>query len=365
MLLVRLGFEGVSFMASRVLMVGPDIDAMGGVATVERNILDSVASTGRRVAFVATMADCSKVGKALMFVRALFEVRAQLREADVCHVHMALGMSYRRKYLVCRMAAKAGVPYVLHVHEGDFENLYEAMPTVGRAKVEWMMGNAAKVIVLSDEWGAYFRAKFGLENISVLENAVFVPEAMGVRKDPSKFYYLGRMCPKKGVDTLLRATRSLTSAHPEVKVLLAGSGEELETYKRMSTELGIDGNVEFLGWADDEMKARLVDECLTSVLPSNAEGLPMCVLESMAAGCASIATSVGGLPSLIDDGVNGLLVNPRDPAGLAEAMARCIESPEWTRRVAAKGRQTIIDRYSMEAYLAKLEKIYEEVASRR
>lgn len=365
MLLVRSGVEGVSFVASRVLMVGPDVDAMGGVATVERNILDAVASTGRRVAFVATMADRSKLGKVLLFARALGDVRAQLREADVCHVHTALGMSYRRKYLVCRLAARAGVPYVLHVHEGDFESLYEAMPAGERAKVDWMMGAAAKVIVLSDEWDAYFRSKFGLENIAVLENAVFVPEDGGVRKDPSRFYFLGRMCPKKGVDTLLRATRILIQAHPEAKVLLAGGGEELDTFKRMSVELGVEGNVEFLGWADGGMKARLTDECLVSVLPSNAEGLPMCVLESMAAGCAAIATRVGGLPSLIDDGVNGLLVEPRDPAGLAEAMAKCIENPAWTREVAMRGRRTIIDQYSMEAYLSKLENIYEEAASKR
>ena len=107
-------------LASRVLMVGPDIDAMGGVATVERNILDAVASTDRKVTFVATMADRSKLGKILLFLKALGEVQAQLHKVDVCHVHTALGMSYRRKYLVCRLAARACVPYVLHVHEGGF-----------------------------------------------------------------------------------------------------------------------------------------------------------------------------------------------------------------------------------------------------
>lgn len=345
-------------------MVGPDIDAMGGVATVERNILDAMASAGREVAFVATMADRSKLGKVLLFLKALGEIRAQLRKADVCHVHTALGMSYRRKYLVCRLAARACVPYVLHVHEGDFENLYEAMSAEERAKVDWMMKNAAKVIVLSDEWDLYYKSKFGLENTAVLENAVFVPERVSDYKDPSLFYFLGRMCPKKGVDTLLRAIQLLILNHPDVKVLLAGGGEELENLKLMAAELGVEGNVEFLGWADDNLKARLVDECLTSVLPSNAEGLPMCVLESMAAGCVSIATSVGGLPSLIDDGENGLLVEPRDPAGLADAMAKCIENPDWAHRIAVKGRETISDRYSMEAYLSKLENIYEEVASR-
>ena len=271
-------------------------------------------------------------------------------------------MSYKRKYLICKEAAKANVPYILHVHEGDFENQYEHMDTGEQAKVRWMLQNASRVITLSEEWGSYFVNKFELTNTVVLENAVFVPQEVIGQKDPTKFYFLGRMCPRKGVDTLLRAVQCLLLTHPETKVMLAGGGEDLESYQQLANELGVGHNVEFLGWADDEMKARLSDECLTSVLPSNAEGLPMCVLESMAAGCASIATRVGGLPSLIDDGVNGLLVEPRDPEGLSKAMSRCIEAPDWARMIAQRGRQTIIERYSMKAYLKKLESIYEKVA---
>lgn len=352
------------FWANHVLMIGPDTHAVGGIATVERNILDAMAMTGRSIEFVATTTDCSRIGKIFMYISALREIRTKLRRADVCHVHTALGMSYRRKYLACRLAVEARVPYILHVHEGDFENLYEAMPESERSKVSWMMSAAAKVIVLSDEWDAYFREKFGLDNIAILENAVFVPESVSEKKQPTKFFYLGRMHAKKGIDTLLRAVRYLTTCHPEVEVLLAGGGEELENYKQLANELGVCENVKFLGWADDEMKMRLTDECLTSVLPSHAEGLPMCVLESMAAGCASIATKVGGLPSLIKDGVNGMLVDPSDPEGLAAVMAKSIEEPGWTREVAARGRQTIIDHYSMETYLRKLEAIYEEVAIR-
>lgn len=362
MLLVRHGKQGLDFMASRVLMVGPSPEAWGGVATVEKNILDAVASTGREVHFVATMRDGSKFTKILMFPQAFFEVRRELRQCDVCHIHTALGMSYKRKYLICKEAAKANVPYILHVHEGDFENQYEHMGAGEQTKVRWMLQNASRVIALSEEWRSYFVRKFKLANIVVLENAVFVPQEVSEQKDSTKFYFLGRMCPRKGVDTLLRAVRCLLLTHPETKVMLAGGGEELESYQQLANELGVGRNVEFLGWADDLMKARLSDECLTSVLPSNAEGLPMCVLESMAAGCASIATRVGGLPSLIDDGVNGLLVEPRDPEGLAKAMSRCIEAPDWARMIAQRGRQTIIERYSMKAYLKKLECIYEKVA---
>ena len=66
---------------------------------------------------------------------------------------------------------------------GDFENLYRAMSAEERAKVDWMMKNAAKVIVLSDEWDIYFQSKLGLENTVVLENAVFVPKTVSDYKE--------------------------------------------------------------------------------------------------------------------------------------------------------------------------------------
>ena len=342
-------------------MVGPSIDAWGGVATVEKNILEAVASTGREVVFVATMEDGSAFHKALVFVRALFEIRARLRCCDVCHVHTALGSSYKRKYLVCLQAKEAGVPYILHVHEGDFERQYEAMPSREQTKVKFMLTNASKVIALSDEWAAYFSQKFQLNNIVVLENAVFVPERVNEEKDPTKFLYLGSMCYRKGIDILLEAFARVVTSHPEAKLLLAGGGELLDEYKQLAKTLGLGTSVKFLGWADEHMRARLLDSCFVSILPSRAEGLPMCVLESMAAGCVPIATKVGGLPDLIDDGVNGILVDPDDSKTLAQKMIFCIRHQDMVRQLAENGRQTIVDRYSMAKYLTRLESLYENV----
>lgn len=346
-------------MAKRVLMVGPSIDAMGGVATVERNILKAVSMTGRDVTFVATTDDCSKLGKVLLFLRAMRKIKHQLKTCDVCHVHMALGMSFQRKYLVCREAARADVPYILHVHEGDFENLYEAMTSSQQTRVGWMFQNAEIIIALSNEWRDYLKEKFCLDNIAVLENAVFIPKDVAKSKSADKFYFLGSMCARKGVDTLLYAVHELTARHPEIKLFLAGGGEKLHIYEMMARDLNIEDNVEFLGWADEPMKEKLADVCLVSVLPSNAEGLPMSVLEAMAAGCVAIATEVGGLPSLIKNGENGFLIKPKDFKELAKAMAFCIENPDTTWKIAENGRQTIIKRYSMDKYICDLEKIYE------
>lgn len=351
--------DGKLFMAKRILMVGPSINAMGGVATVERNILEAASMTRYDISFVATSADCSRLDKILLFLHALRKVKHYLGSCDICHVHMALGMSYRRKYIVCRAAMKAGVPYVLHVHEGDFENRYEKLVSPEQNRIRLMLERAAKVIVLSEEWKSYFVDKFGLENLVVLENSVFVPERVGNSKDSTKFFYLGRMCARKGVDVLLDATQILLTSHSEARVYFAGDGEKIDFYKAMAKDLGIENNVVFLGWADESMKKQLADKCLASVLPSNAEGLPMSVLEAMAEGCVAIATRVGGLPDLIENGQNGFLVDPGDSKGLARTMLQCIEYPDVALQIARNGRKTITEHYSMNKYIEKLEDLYE------
>ena len=347
-------------MADKVLMIGPSTEAWGGIATVEKNIIQAAAMAGRPIRFVPTMRDGSKIGKIIFFAGAYIRIALyDLNRCDVCHIHMALGMSYRRKYLICRIADMRGIPYILHVHEGDFENLYEAMQTSEQRKVRWMLKSASSVIALSDEWKEYLVRKFDLNNVVVLENAVFVPNINDGSHDVSRFLFLGRLCYKKGLDTLLEATSILRKKYPGVEVNIAGGGDEIEGYRSLASKLGVEKNVCFLGWADEQEKRRLFSSCGTLVLPSRAEGLPMCVLEGMANGCAVIATRVGGIPSLIANGDNGLLIEPHNPERLANAMEYCIENPRQVSRIAQNGRQTIIRRYSMNTYLNKLDDIYE------
>ena len=95
-----------------------------------------------------------------------------------------------------------------------------------------------------------------------------------------------------------------------------------------------------------------------SVLPSLSEGLPNAVLESMAAGVPVVATSVGGTPELVEDGVTGLLVPPRDAEALAVAIARLIGNPALARRFGEAGRRRVHDRFSMAAMVRATERLY-------
>ena len=349
-------------MTNKVLMVGPSLDAWGGIATVENNILRSMESSPYELLFVSTMVDGSTTRKLLHFAQSLIKIQQGLSRVGLCHVHMALGMSFLRKYLVCRMAYRSDVPYILHIHEGDFDARFNELSQKDRRRLCWLFSHAACMVVLSEKWKNYFAARFGVDSIKVLENSVPVPKKINRNKDYKKFIFLGRMCPKKGVDSLLRASALLKERFSGFHVYIAGDGEELEKYHSLASELGLlDSEVSFLGWVDSDLKERLFSECGTLILPSSAEGLPMCVLEAMAHGCVVISTRVGALPELIDQGVNGYLYDYGDTEKMVDLMLSCILNSAEVSIVASRGRKTVLESYSLDIYRNKLSAIYEEV----
>src|SRR5260370_31484667 len=118
----------------------------------------------------------------------------------------------------------------------------------------------------------------------------------------------------------------------------------------------MEGGVVFGGFRKDV--ARWVTQVTLSVLPSLSEGLSNALLESVAAGVPIVATSVGGNPELVVDGVTGLLVPPRDAGALAAAMCRLLEQPAAARRFGQAARQRALDHFSIERMVQETERLY-------
>jgi len=111
--------------------------------------------------------------------------------------------------------------------------------------------------------------------------------------------------------------------------------------------------------------AELLSEVAVSVLPCvSAEGLSNSLLESMAAGVPVVATTVGGNPEVVEEGVTGFLVPPRDPAALAQAICRFLDSPELASRFGQAGRQRVIECFSLERMVKETESLYLDLLNR-
>ena len=167
---------------------------------------------------------------------------------------------------------------------------------------------------------------------------------------------VGFLREPKGMDNLVRATAALARSLPTVKVLVAGEGPDRQMLERLIDELGVRDNVMLLGLRRDVPDVLAALD--VAVCPSDSEGSPLSVMEYMDAGLPVVGTRVGGVPDLIDEGVEGLLVPRRDPEALAAALAKLLQDPATARAMGERGRARRAREFDIDVMVSNLESLY-------
>ena len=147
---------------------------------------------------------------------------------------------------------------------------------------------------------------------------------------------VGRLVPEKGVDVFLRAAALVSAVVPQARFLVVGDGPLRPDLEHRAAVLGLAGTVTFTGYRSDA--TRLLAGLDVLAVPSRSDGSPLVVCEAMAAGIPVVASRVGGLPDLVEDGGSGLLVRPGEAEDLARALVSLLLDPESARRLGARGR---------------------------
>ncbi|MFH1791408.1 MAG: glycosyltransferase family 4 protein [Candidatus Omnitrophota bacterium] len=168
---------------------------------------------------------------------------------------------------------------------------------------------------------------------------------------------IGRLSPVKGYRFLLQAMVSVREVYPAASLLLIGEGPEEESLKNMAQDLGLADCVFFLNTRVDT--ARFYPLFDVFILPSVQEGLGIALLEAMAAGRVCVASSVGGITDVIEEGVNGILVAPADPGLLAVAVARALGDRASAAKIGARARETIETKFTLDGMISGTVKFYE------
>lgn len=161
--------------------------------------------------------------------------------------------------------------------------------------------------------------------------------------------------------TFLRAAREVLEVMPSVRFCLVGSGPLEATTQECAHRLGIAGQVEFPGHLEGEALQAAVRRFSVSVLTSRSEGLPNAILESMAAGRPVVATAVGGIPELIEDGVTGFLIPPGDPTALAERVVCLLKEPSLAWVMGQRGRQKVEREFAIERMVGQFQGLYRDL----
>jgi len=168
-----------------------------------------------------------------------------------------------------------------------------------------------------------------------------------------------RLIRYKGIEYLLEAAAILHSEFPGLRVEIAGIGPERENLVQRAADLGIAGSVEFLGWVND--LNHVLPRWDVFVIPSIEEGFGIAALEAMAAGLPVIASSVGGLPEIIEDGKTGWLVPPRDAEALASRLRMLLINPELRYNLGAAAYARARDHFSAAQMTENFAQLYDEL----
>ena len=179
---------------------------------------------------------------------------------------------------------------------------------------------------------------------------------LGIAPDRFVVGWVGRMTGVKRTDDVLESVARLREGGVDAALLLVGDGPDRDHVEQRASELGIIRNCFFLGYQEDVSDWYQAFDTL--ILPSANEGTPVVVIEALASGCPVVATSVGGVPDVVREGIDGFLVPAGDVEALVERLAQLAADPELRSRMGEAGRESVPERYAVERLVGDIDELY-------
>jgi glycosyltransferase involved in cell wall biosynthesis len=276
------------------------------------------------------------------------------------------------------LAAKIlGIPSVSTVHTLDV--FPEKKSAWGRMKLRWfLLGRFCdRVIAVSEKTRLHYLQSGGLphDKVITLYNGVDISRFKNI--DATQTAELRRelqlplnsriimtvavLREPKGIQFMIRALPEILEQCPDVHYLIVGDGVHRAALSDLAAGLTIKNHITFAGHRTDI--PNLLACCDIFILPTLKDALPTVLMESLAAEKPIVASDVGGVPEIIENGVNGLLVEPGNPSKLAEACLQLLEDNELSSQIVRAGSETLQNRFSIDLQIEQLSRMYEELTS--
>jgi len=365
-------------MVRNVLIACTHDSAVGGVQAVVRDLTRGLEQHGIRVAFIyalpvpsirlrerpkpsgarafycpmPTVVRDSPSLSLLVFTAylpvVLFQLARLMRreKIDVVNAHY-LDPSFLHLVIACRLLR---VPIVISVHGSDVKG-YAGMRAAQRFVHRLIMRGADRVVACSQALAARTIEVFPTvrEKITGVHNGLDDSRYPEVRERddlPQRFVLsVSRHVRVKGVDTLLRAFALICNEVPDLSLVLVGDGPLRSEHTALAGTLGIGHRVIFMGEVAPSDIPSFLSKCAVFVLPSRSEGFGIAVLEAAFHKKPIVCTRVGGIPEIIANGVNGLLVEPDNPSDMAGQILCLLRNPTVARELGRQAYQTLMGRF--------------------
>jgi glycosyltransferase involved in cell wall biosynthesis len=309
-------------------------------------------------------------------IRAIYDlVRIIIAEkSDIVHTHTS------KAGILGRLAAKiAKVPIIIHTPHGHvFSGHFGPILSGLFLWIERLFAPLTDMVVaLSDgeirdykNFNIYSREKLikihsgvDIEKFRQVSVRAFKKKrSLGLDQKSPVVGFIGWLLPIKGPMYLLKAMEDVWQDYGDAILVFAGKGDLDVVLRSEALKISANGRVKFFGWRND------IDEIMPLfdifVLPSLNEGMGRVLVEAMAAGKPIVASNVGGIPDLVQDNINGLLVPPGDAKALAAGIRQLIDNPEKAKMMGLRGRE-LCHQFSLEAMIGKIDNLYEDLLGSR
>lgn len=305
-------------------------------------------------------------------LRPLREITGVLREnkIDVLHTHGGIAGFYGRS--AARRVRTPAVVHTLHgIHYLHYRNpflrrlyvflerkysrstdrlILVCQSDLRQARRHRLAPEEKMTVILN---GTDFRLEVGADGIARRRGE------LGWLPDRPVIGTVARLHRQKGVVNLLRAAPQILSTFPEIKIAVVGDGPQSGSLRREAQRLGLEGRLLFLGERKDAASVMALFDVF--VLPSLWEGLPFVLVEAAALGKPIVATAVDGVPEILEDGKTGLLVPPKDPSALADAVIRLLKDKKEAYRLGAMARTLVPPRFPLRRMIEQTQNLYLDV----
>lgn len=188
-------------------------------------------------------------------------------------------------------------------------------------------------------------------------------KAFGIAVDEDVIGMIGRLEPIKGPGYFVEAAEEVAKKFTKTKFIVVGEGGLRQRLENQVEGMGLKDRFIFTGWREDIPEILSIMDIL--VLPSLNEAVGIVLIEAQVLGVPVVATNVGGIPEIVIDGMNGILIPPRDPQALAQAVVKLLKDEALRRKMGDAGREWVRDRFSVESMIEKLEKLYKDLKEKR
>lgn len=340
----------------KVLMFGPDKHAKGGIASLI-STYDENSLFSSDIKYIATFDNVNCLDGLWLFSRSilfLFIYRT-IFSSNIVHIHSSKNGSFIRKSILTSLAKFLRYKIIFHLHSGEFFHLYDS------SNFKWLyrfiFSNIDLLIVVANKWKEQALSRYNFKEVIVLPNCVDKSLLNNTGNTDSKnIVFMGKVCVEKGVPELIEAFSRIRIDHPDWFLFVAGVGDAAPFVESLGLEKCT--NIKFVGWINKQEKLNLLKNAAIFCLPSHFESFGLSVLEAMCFGLPIVSTDVGGIPELVRDNFNGILVKKNDPDALFQALNRLVTDKNVRKKFGERSFEIASEEFSVNVQILRLRKIY-------